>query len=218
MWHDRLVFVLTLDQRHSRTGPDRVPELLAALSGVPTVAAFERTAGDEVQALLDEPAAVRQALLAALRLDGWHCGLGVGGVEEGSWAEGTRSGRGPAYLAAREAVEASAADGTPVAVRVPDGSEKDAARWASDTEAVWTLVAELVTTRTDAQWRVVDAVDAADTQAAAAETLDVRPTSVAGALRRARVREERAAHPVLDRLLAGTAEALDAGAGVRGTR
>ena len=199
------MYVLTIDQRHSRTGQDRVPRLLTALAEaeVRCVATFERTAGDEVQGLLDDPAAVRTALLTALRDGDWHCGVGVGEVEDGSFATGTRAGRGPAYLAAREAVKAAKTMPGSVAVRVPHEAGAEATAWAADCEAVWTLVAGLVLDRTEAQWRAVDAVDRSPTQAAAAEELGIKPTSVAGALRLSHIREERAAYPVLDRLLAG---------------
>lgn len=200
------MYVLTIDQRDSRTHEDRVPSLLAALADVPAVATFQRTAGDEVQGLLEEPANVRKALLIALRQGSWHCGIGVGPVEEGSFETGARAGRGPGYLAAREAVNAAKNLTGSVAIRT-DGEHGDddpaAAGWAADCEAVWQLVAALVLGRTDAQWRVLDAVDAHETQAAAAEQLGMRPTSVAGALRLSRIREERAAYGALDRLLTG---------------
>ena len=208
MWHDRVMYVVTIDQRRSRSSADRVPALLAALAGVPTAAAFDRTAGDEVQGLLEDPAAVRSALLVALRAGDWHCGVGAGDVDDESYASGTRAGRGPAYLAAREAVEAAKRLPGSVAIRVPDqtGTPEDrsaAAAWAADCEAVWALVAPLVLGRTAAQWRVVDAVDRSPTQVAAAAELDITPASVAGALRVSQIREERAAYPALDRLLAG---------------
>lgn len=227
------MYVVTIDQRDSRTSTDRVPDLLDELAAVPCVSAFDRTAGDEVQGLLDDPAAVRQALLIALRSGRWHCGVGVGEVDPASWESGTRAGRGPAYLAARDAVEAAKGMPGSVAIRVAagdgyrgaaaggysgaaagsggrsggegadSGQADSASTWAADCEAVWSLVAALVLDRTDAQWRVVDAVDTADTQAAAADALDITPSSVTGALRLSRIREERAAYGTLDRLLAG---------------
>lgn len=206
------MYVLTIDQRHSRSSDDRVPALLDALAGVPCVTAFERTVGDEVQGLLDHPAAARSALLVALRAGEWHCGLGVGGVDDESYASGTRAGRGPAYLAARTAVEDAKSMPGSVAVRVPAEAGEAASAWARDCEAVWALVAPLVLDRTEAQWRVVDAVDRSPTQAAAARDLDITPTSVAGALRLSRIRDERAAYPALDRLLAGTHAAATGGA------
>ena len=38
------MYVLTIDQRRSRTSADRVPALLDALNEIPVAAAFERTA------------------------------------------------------------------------------------------------------------------------------------------------------------------------------
>ncbi|WP_010542378.1 hypothetical protein [Dietzia alimentaria] len=206
------MYVLTIDQRHSRASKDRVPELLDALAEIPGVSGFERTAGDEVQGLLDDPAAVRAALLVALRQGEWHCGVGVGDVDDDSYSTGTRAGRGPAYLAAREAVEAAKSMTGSVAVRVPLDAGEVAVGWAADCEAVWALAAPLVLDRTEAQWRAVDAVDRSPTQAAAAEELGITPTSVAGSLKLSRIREERAAYPALDRLLAGAHAATSAAA------
>ncbi|RKE66922.1 hypothetical protein BXY47_0911 [Dietzia kunjamensis] len=212
------MYVVTIDQRRSRSSADRVPALIDALADIPTAAAFERTAGDEVQGLLDGPAAVRSALLVALREGDWHCGVGAGEVDDESYSSGTRAGRGAAYLAARDAVDAAKGLPGSVAIRVPGdpgsqdnrGSRDDrgsATAWAADCEAVWALVAPLVLGRTDAQWRVVDAVDRSPTQVAAAEELGITPASVTGALRLSNIREERAAYPVLDRLLAGAHDA-----------
>ncbi|MFN3600596.1 MAG: hypothetical protein ACK4UY_04315 [Dietzia sp.] len=211
MWQDRLMYVVTIDQRGSRVAEDLVPGLLRTLADVPCAAAFERTAGDEVQGLLTDAAAVRSALLVALRGGEWHCGVGAGEVDDDSYASGTRAGRGPAYLAARDAVEAAKGLSGSVAVRVPAAAGQDAADWAADCEAVWALTAPLVLDRTEAQWRVVDAVDRSPTQAAAAHDLDITPASVNGALRLSRIREERAAYPALDRLLAGAHAAATGG-------
>ncbi|MET3861382.1 hypothetical protein ABIE38_002315 [Dietzia sp. 2505] len=224
MWQDRLMYVVTIDQRGSRAADDLVPGLLEALADIPCAAVFERTAGDEVQGLLTDPAAVRRALLVALRGGEWHCGVGAGEVDDDSYASGTRAGRGPAYLAARDAVEAAKGLSSSVAVRVPTGVRggagagsgaaacTDAAAWAADCEAVWGLTAPLILDRTEAQWRVVDAVDRSPTQAAAAHELNITPASVNGALRLSRIREERAAYPALDRLLAGAHAAATGGA------
>jgi hypothetical protein len=192
------MYVVTIDQRRSRSSADRVPALIDALADIPTAAAFERTAGDEVQGLLDDPDAVRSALLVALREGDWHCGVGAGEVDD--------------------AVDAAKGLPGSVAIRVPgdSGSRDDrgsATAWAADCEAVWALVAPLVLGRTEAQWRVVDAVDRSPTQVAAAEELGITPASVTGALRLSNIREERAAYPVLDRLLAGAHGAAVGGAG-----
>ena len=56
------VVVLTVDQVESRTGPDQVPAALDALRSVPCLRPFERTVGDELQGVLDEPSALPAAL------------------------------------------------------------------------------------------------------------------------------------------------------------
>src|SRR3954451_18441798 len=117
------VVVLTVDQDASRDRPDEVPAGLAALADVPTLLAFDRTAGDEFQGVLDDPAAVVRALETLLRAGEWNVGIGIGPVED-PLPEQARAGRGAAYLAARAAV--TSAKTSPWHVRaVGDG---DAAR------------------------------------------------------------------------------------------
>src|SRR5689334_19592670 len=95
--------VLTVDQRDSSDHPDAVPALLRDLAGVPVLRAFQRTAGDEVQAVLDDPAAVVEAVGRLLRDGHWWVGLGIGPVDV-PLPEETRAGGGPAFVHAREAV------------------------------------------------------------------------------------------------------------------
>ena len=97
---------MTLDQRASREGSDAVPGLLAALSGVPVVREFTRTVGDEVQGVLDDGRAVADAVRRAAVLGGWHIGIGIGEVES-PLPDSAVAGRGPAFYAARNAVEAA---------------------------------------------------------------------------------------------------------------
>ena len=61
------VAVLTVDQRNSRTSDDRVPATLAALARLPTLRPFQRTAGDEFQGVLDDPAAAEALQHPALK-------------------------------------------------------------------------------------------------------------------------------------------------------
>lgn len=99
--------VLTLDQRGSRSGDDAVPALLDALAGTPLPGPpaldFQRTVGDEVQGVVDDPATCVEVVGRALRHGTWSIGLGIGSLETPLPAE-TRAGRGPAYVHAREAV------------------------------------------------------------------------------------------------------------------
>ena len=100
------VVVLTVDQHGSRTRPDEVPAALEALAAVPTLLAFQRTVGDELQGVLDDPAALARALELLLRAAAWNIGIGIGEIET-PLPDQARAGRGPAYLAAREAVTAA---------------------------------------------------------------------------------------------------------------
>mgnify|MGYP003288892853 CR=1 FL=1 len=56
-----------------------MPELLDALAGIADpVRPFERTAGDEVQGLVEDPGQVSDLIVHALRERRWWIGIGVG--------------------------------------------------------------------------------------------------------------------------------------------
>lgn len=190
------MFALTIDQHRSRAGDDRVPDLLARLRGVATVLPFERTVGDEVQGLLDDPQAVLDTVLVVLRDGHWSLGLGIGPVES-PLPDSVRAARGQALLDARAAVEAAKRKGE-VRLAVASASDPEG---AADVEAVAHLIGTLVSRRTERQWQTVDAVDAAPTQRAAAEALGVSPQNVSQGLAASAIAVERAGYPVLVRLL-----------------
>ena len=99
--------VVTADQRNSRRSLDQVPGALEALDatvGDRFVLGFERTAGDELQGLTRDAGAVVDAVLTLTEAPHWHIGIGIGTVEQ-PLPTSTREARGPAYLAARQAVE-----------------------------------------------------------------------------------------------------------------
>ncbi|MCW2701062.1 MAG: uncharacterized protein JWQ45_2597, partial [Blastococcus sp.] len=73
---------------------------------VPTLLAFERTAGDEFQGVLAEADDVVDTVLELVRLGGWSIGVGAGPVQTPLPAS-TRAGAGPAFLSARRAVDAA---------------------------------------------------------------------------------------------------------------
>ncbi len=193
------VVVLTVDQHGSRTQPDQVPTALAALAAVPARLAFQRTAGDEFQGVLDDPAALPMALERLLRADVWNIGVGVGDVET-PLPDQARAGRGPAYVAAREAV--TAAKSSPWRVRA-SGPPEPARALES---ALW-LWAALLARRTDRGWEVADLVDQGLTYEETASRLGITQSAVSQRAAAAGIAEGRRARELVQFL---TRTALEA--------
>jgi hypothetical protein len=189
-----VAFVLTIDQRGSRRGSDRVPGALSALTGVPTLLRFERTAGDEFQGVLDDPAVVVGVVRRLVRDGGWSIGVGAGPVHV-PLPRSTRAGSGPAFIAARTAVEAAKRRPVRVAVR---GA---AAEPAADAQAVLTALAALVERRSDQAWEAIDRVEAGRTQAQAATELGITRQAVGQRLAAGLWEVERDLGPAAARLL-----------------
>ena len=214
------MYVLTIDQRGSSTDVDRVPGFLVELAGLSTAGRFERSVGDEVQGVVERPEEVVEIALHALRSGRWYVGIGVGAVDLPLPAS-PREGSGPAFVAARLAVERakSAAAHVPLAV-VSGGLRRGAAATSpensagatacANAEAVLRLVGRLVQDRTAAQWKVVDVLRLVQhghtsthgTQKIAARKLGVTEQSVSRALLRSGWQEEWAARPAAAMLLA----------------
>ena len=138
------MFVLTVDQRHSRRTADRVEALLRDLAprAGDLVRPFERTAGDEVQAVVERPDVVVDLTLLLVRDRAWSVGVGIGPVDQPLPAS-TRAGSGPAFSHARAAVTAAKSRSTGLAVV---GADEAAARRA---QTALDLVAALLQRRTD---------------------------------------------------------------------
>lgn len=178
------VFILTADQRGSRTHHDRVPAALAALAPIPVELAFERTAGDEIQGLVARPASVVEAVTALVREGDWRIGIGVGSVEE-PLPRSTRAARGLAYIAARAAVEDAGRQ--PTGLRVIAGGEHgshydDLVR---DAEGVLWLLTRLLERRTTAGWEACELMNSHETQAQVAAHLGVSGAAINQRLRAA---------------------------------
>lgn len=198
------MFVITADQKDSRTRGDAVPELLDAVGQWATARAAEpfvlplaRTVGDEVQGVLADPAAVVDLTLLLQRQGGWSVGIGAGPVHE-PLADSAAASSGDAFVLARAAVERARSR----RVRVPLAVEGADGPAAADAEALLQLLAVLVQRRTQAGWEVVDLLGELDTQRAVADQLGVSAQAVSQRLDASLWAEERRLHPLAARLLA----------------
>src|SRR6478735_1086315 len=218
------MYVMTIDQRGSTGDIDRVPGLLKGLSALSTAGRFERSVGDEVQGVVERADEVVEIALHALRSGRWYVGIGVGQVDLPLPAS-PREGSGPAFVAARAAVDRAkgAAAHVPLAVvagrdrrranaatTAADGaSGSQGARACANAEAVLRLIGRLVQDRTAAQWKVVDVLRSVrhDThgthgsQKIAAQKLGITEQSVSRAVLRSGWQEEWAARPAAELLL-----------------
>ena len=194
-------YVLTVDQISSRTGPDLVEETLRRLS-VDTVLGFARTVGDEFQGVLEQPLSVVRAILELMRDGGWHLGLGIGPVETPLPAD-PRQARGPAFLAARAAVEAAKREPDHLRVLAVPAAEQE----AGDAEAVLRLLAAVRERRSEQGWQAVDEMRDGVTMQQAADRLGITRQAVGQRLRAANWTVDRETQPVLARLLARAEQA-----------
>jgi hypothetical protein len=194
------VVVLTVDQRDSRSQPDAVPDLLARLADAPgLLRPFQRTAGDEVQAVLAHADNTVATLALLLRAGGWSVGVGVGPVEQPLPTD-TRAGRGEAYLHARDAVTRAKS----VPHRIAVGGEDYR---AEQLETVLWLWAGILERRTERGWEVVDALDEGLSHVEAGRRLGISQSAVSQRAQTAGLvdgrRAQRLAVDLLAALLAG---------------
>lgn len=157
------MYVMTVDQRRSSSEGDAVPDALKLLGGEPTVRPFERTAGDEVQGLLDDPESVVRLTMTLARTQRWSIGIGIGDAET-PLADSVRANRGGAFAAARAAVER--AKSVPVHLAVEGEG-------ATHAETAFLLLLNIVGRRSEAGWQAVDAMATSSTQVAAAAALGI---------------------------------------------
>ncbi|TQJ51367.1 hypothetical protein [Phycicoccus sp. SLBN-51] len=203
------MFVLTADQKRSTRHGDRVPEALAALGSVlgsgdasGVALPFERTVGDEIQGVLGSPVSAVRAVTALVRLGSWRVGLGVGPVDL-PLPTSTRAASGPAFLAAREAVEAARSSPADLRVLRGDGAhhygEAERARQAES--ALWVLTV-LLRRRTSEGWEIVDMAETGLSGRDIADRLDISPSAVSQRLGRAAYQEGRRGAELAEALLA----------------
>lgn len=197
-----MVFVLTADQRDSRHHRDAVEAILPVLAPVSTQRAFERTAGDELQGVLAAALSVAEAIVVLMDSGQWHVGIGVGRVDSPLPAS-TRAGRGPAFVAARAAVELAKRRGSGIEVAAPGDTDRlgPAPSVTRDATTGCQLVADLLHRRTPAGREAVQLMRAGATQALVARRLGISRQAVGQRLTAARWQLELGAMPMLAHLL-----------------
>ncbi len=197
------MFALTLDQRRSRQAADAVPGLLRTVAGTPTVRGFERTVGDEVQALVDDPVCAVDVVVLVARTQRWWIGVGVGDVER-PLPTSVRAARGPALYAARTAVERASRCTAGVALDVGVGRDESA---GVDAETTLQVLARLVADRSEDGQQAVDVLERHATQRTAAQELGITPQAMSARLQVARRDDEQRLRHLAARLLARADEA-----------
>lgn len=165
--------VVTADQRDSRSSPDAVPATLAQLAeaGSDVLLEFDRTAGDEIQGVLVDGAALAHILQLLLRDGRWQVGVGIDEVET-PLPTSTRAGRGPAFVAARAAVGRAKQLSRRVGVVGADDYR------AEQVETVAILLSGILARRSNAGWEVVDLLAQGLSYDATAERLGISQPAV----------------------------------------
>lgn len=197
------MFVITADQRDSRVSADLVPTALEVVEerGARRLAlAPERTAGDEMQVALADPAAVLAIVLDLTRSRQWSVGVGIGTVET-PLPDSVRAARGEAFLNARDAVDRAKRASTRLAITAP-GDDPDA-------EALVRLLVDLRDRRSAEGWEVYDLLADGRSQREVADLLGISEGAVSLRAKAAGLRVEEAAAPALVRLLTRLDAAAD---------
>ncbi|MBF4633827.1 DNA-binding protein [Agreia pratensis] len=194
------MYVITADQVDSRHTADLAPRTITLLdekfaSGL--ALPVDRNAGDEIQALIGDADTTIGIILELTRTGKWSVGLGVGDVEY-PLGTSTRDTRGPAFIAARDAVDAAKKSPQRFACRHETTSLADD---AADFEALMLLLLSVRERRTKQGWQVYDVLAQGRTQRDAAAELGITPQAVSDRMSVAQVRIDLEAQAPLVRLL-----------------
>lgn len=199
------MYAITADQVDSRHRPDIAEATMRHLTevvGAGLVLPVDRTAGDEIQLLLE---GADHALAVILRLtrDGeWSVGCGVGAVNTPLPAN-AREASGDAFVAAREAVNDAKKRDTRFAMRT--APDHPAATPTADAEALVDLLLQLRGRRSAEGWQMYDLMATGSSQVDAARRLGISPQAASKRARSAALRVESAAIAPLERMLAAVA-------------
>jgi hypothetical protein len=190
------MFVVTADQKGSRSSADLVPAALAAIGRLDTASRVllgpERTVGDELQLVTADARATLDVVLLLARERRWSVGVGAGAVEE-PLSDSVRASRGVAFVRAREAVDRAKRSTTRVAIE----SAGDVPR----VEPLIGLLVDLRDRRSPKGWEVDDLLAAGLSQREAAERLGITESAVSLRAKTAGVHLERDAREALVPLL-----------------
>jgi hypothetical protein len=203
------MFAITADQVDSRHRPDIAADTMARLTtllGAGLALPVDRTAGDEIQLLVEDPGDALAAILSLTRGGEWSVGCGVGGVNVPLPANAREAG-GDAFVAARDAVNDAKKRDTRFALR----STAAATATASDAEALVDLLLFVRSRRTAEGWQMFDSLGSGSTQADAAKRLGITPQAASKRARTAALRVEFAATSPLERMLAAVDRAASEG-------
>lgn len=207
------MFVLTVDQKNSRKGIDRVPELLSSLESLTArldkgnvVLPFTRTVGDEVQGVVGNSLTALAVTRFLLRSGKWYVGIGIGSVDLPLPIRAPEAS-GSAFILARVAVEdAKVMRGSvPLSVRAEGGVTQRAG--SEFAQAALRLIGITWQSRTDLAWQAVNllvddfGVSTGLTQREVADQIGVSSAAVSKRLKGAHLDEEQAMYPLLVDLL-----------------
>jgi hypothetical protein len=168
------MFVITADQRNSRRRADAVAEALLQLNAERAndlALAAEQTAGDEVQMLVDSARAALEIALELTRTGQWSVGIGIGTVNS-PYGSSVRATNGPAFTAARTAIDRAKKSPAKCAIDSEPTSEL-----ARDIDPLLELLILMRNRRTDNGWQLYELLNTGITQADAAEQLGISPQS-----------------------------------------
>ena len=197
------MIVITADQVDSRSTPDLGAATLDTLNedfADHLLLPADRTAGDEIQLLVDDGRTAIGVVLALTRTGRWSVGMGFGTVRQPLGAS-IRESTGDAFVAARSAVDRAKKRQTRFAATAEPASPA-----ARDLEALVDLLLILRARRSDQGWEMHDLVSKGLKQADAAMQIGITPQSASKRARAADLKAEDSAIAPLARL----ADALDA--------
>jgi len=205
------MIVITADQINSRASADEAGPAITLINkkwGDELVLAAERTAGDEIQLVTSTASVALAIVLELTRSEQWSVGIGVGTVREplGTHA---RESTGPAFIAARTAVDRAKKSPTHCAIAADPPHAL-----AADASALTDLLLIIRGRRSSEGWELYDLLQSGLSQRDAAAALGISPQSVSQRAQVAHLRAEASATVaianVLDNLVTEVTHGEDA--------